>query len=144
MHTKTFFIVRNMTNFQNPDSCLFVSYVVYRKSAASFFHVDCVHTWWSLHVLLLTLRQKMHSVIFLFKILNNRLHCENLLKLVDLHIPRVNVRHKHIFHLSNHQTILYQVASIHQMCANYMEIESRLDVSCSTFSCIKNLYSVYI
>lgn len=85
-------------------------------------------------------RRAMHSVILLYKIVNNTLNSENIVALLDFHVPRYSARSNHLFFVKNHRTNIYKCSPIYQMITNYASIESRLDILFCTISDIKKIY----
>lgn len=86
-------------------------------------------------------RRSMHSVIFLFKVINNAFDCPEILQQINFNVPRIESRSSKTFYLETPHTRLLQSSPLYRMCMNYESVQDRLDI----FSCkivdIKNKFT---
>lgn len=85
-------------------------------------------------------RRTMQSVIFLFKIINNKIACENILAMLDFRVPRFDTRNYHLLSIKNHRSNLYKRSPIYQMANNYSKVESRVDILCTNINEIRRYF----
>ena len=85
-------------------------------------------------------RRVMHSVIFLYKIINNKINCAYLTSFLKYRIPRLNSRTNNVLMLPTSRTNILETSPMYQMCLNYNSIEASLDIFCCSITNIKNIY----
>lgn len=85
-------------------------------------------------------RRIMHSIIFLYKIINNKINCACLTSLLRFRIPRINSRTNNVLMLPTSRTNILETSPLHQMCLNYNSIEDSLDIFNCKITDIKNIY----
>lgn len=91
------------------------------------------------NVLSLNDRRVMHSLIFLFKIVHNKLDCPTILDQLHFNIPTVATRHSNTFYLPTPRTNLLLFSPLFNMCSNYHRIQDTCDIFFCNISSIKKL-----
>ncbi|WP_219823742.1 hypothetical protein, partial [Enterobacter cloacae complex sp. 2DZ2F20B] len=64
-------------------------------------------------------RREVSAVMFLFKIVNYKIDCSELLAKIFFYVPRVNNRHSLPWHLSTARTNILVKSPINVMCSNF-------------------------
>lgn len=84
-------------------------------------------------------RRVAASVIFLYKIVNNRLDCILLSNQIMYKVPRISSRNSNLFHLPTARTNILMSSPLYKMYINYTNLESQLDIFCTNPSQIKKI-----
>lgn len=92
------------------------------------------------NVLSLDSRRKMHSLIFLYKIIYSKLDCPTILGQLNFNIPAIATRHTDTFYLSTTRTNLLKFSPLYSMCNTYHCVQDNLDIFNSSISLIKKLF----
>nr|CAH7730951.1 unnamed protein product [Callosobruchus chinensis] len=71
-------------------------------------------------------RRKMHSLIFLFKIINNKYDCPYFLNQLKCYIPRCNTRNSLTFYLSTPKTNLLLHSPLYSSVAAVIMYRTKL------------------
>lgn len=85
-------------------------------------------------------RRKQHSLVFLFKIVNNQLDCSDILNQINFHIPRLEARNTLMFYLPTPRTNLLKFSPLYLMCENYNSLQNSLDIFNCKISTIKKCF----
>ena len=64
-------------------------------------------------------RKCIQSAVFLYKLVNNKLDCTDLLNLIMYRVPRVSSCHNNIFYIPTPRTNILIASPIYQMITNY-------------------------
>lgn len=91
-------------------------------------------------VLSLSNRRDMHSLIFLFKIIHNKLNCPSILSQLNFNVPLVTTRHTNTFYLLTPRTNLLKFSPLFCLCSIYHRVQHNLDIFYCTINCIKKLF----
>lgn len=77
-------------------------------------------------------RRKLHSIIFLYKIISGQVNCTSLLVQLYFRVPRPASRNIDCFYLPYAHTNLLKFSPVYVMCSNYNSVCDLLDIfSCS-------------
>lgn len=87
-------------------------------------------------------RRSCYSVVFLHKILHNKIDCSEILSMIDMRVPRLSCRHQQQFILPRCRTNLMKSSPLYRMIRNYSKIESNLDILSATVQDIKKEYAL--
>lgn len=82
-------------------------------------------------------RRKYAYVIFLYKIVNYKIKCQELVEMLNIRIPRKNLRQKTIFEQKFPRTNILKSAPFYQMLECYKDFEKKVDVFYCKLSDIK-------
>lgn len=85
-------------------------------------------------------RRCMQSIIFLYKLINNKLDCTSLLNLITYRVPRVSSRHNNVFYIPTARTNILIASPLYQMILNYSNLEDRIDIFFCNISQIKSVF----
>lgn len=87
----------------------------------------------------LNTRRKKQAVIFLHKLINNKINCPEITEKLLFHVPRANTRHHTTFYLARPRTNILNFSPLHFMCNTYNDLQDELDIFHSSVSSIKRL-----
>lgn len=82
-------------------------------------------------------RRKMHSVIFLFKVINNYYTSSHILEMINFRIPRLSSRDRSVFYSVPHRTNVYTFSPLQQLILSYSLVEDKVDLFCTNNKKIK-------
>lgn len=85
-------------------------------------------------------RRVMCTIIFLYKIINNKINCPSITSLIKYRVPRLTARTSNILMVPTPRTNILASSPLHQICLNYNNIEQRLDIFNCKIADIKNIY----
>lgn len=91
----------------------------------------------------LELRRTQAGLVFLHKLLHNKVNCMDLLAMLRINVPQHNTRLPKFFNLPLCLTNLMTKSPIYRICTNYNNIHNRCDIfncSISNLMAITNLY----
>ena len=91
-------------------------------------------------VLSLQNRRKMQSLIFLNKLINNKIDSPQLLEQLNFHIPRVKARRCCTFYLTAPRSNILKFSPLFFMCENCNNLQDRLDIFNYSYRSLKNVY----
>ena len=91
-------------------------------------------------VLSLQNRRKTQSLIFLNKLINNKIDCPQLLEQLNFHIPRVEARRCCTFYLTAPRSNMLKFSPLFFMCENCNNLQDRLDIFNCSYRSLKNVY----
>lgn len=73
-------------------------------------------------------RRAAQSVIFLFKLINNKIDCIGLSDKISYLVPRISSRHNNILYISTPRTNTLTASPLYRMNTNYSNVEDDLDI----------------
>nr|CAH7756779.1 unnamed protein product [Callosobruchus chinensis] len=82
-------------------------------------------------------RRKVHSLVFLFKLLNNSHDCPELLERLNFNCPKFSTRNAYTFYLNVPRTNLLLHSPMYSMCKCCNDMQERVDIFNTSISCIK-------
>lgn len=85
-------------------------------------------------------RRKTQSLIFLNKLINNKIDCPQLLEQLNFYIPRVEARLCSTFYLATPRTNLLKFSPLFFMCENCNNLQDRVDIFSGNYSTLKKVY----
>ena len=83
----------------------------------------------------------MSTIIFLYKIIHDKINCPQITSLIKFRVPRLLARTSNILKIPTPRTNVLNSSPLHQICINYNNIEHRLDIFNCKIEDIKNIYS---
>ncbi|RYA68202.1 hypothetical protein DD592_26910 [Enterobacter cloacae complex sp. 2DZ2F20B] len=84
-------------------------------------------------------RRLYFSFIFLYKIVSGNIDCQDLLKCINLLVPRVNARRYDTFYIFTARTNVRKFSPIYTICENYNRNQDIFDIFNTTSRKIKNI-----
>lgn len=87
-------------------------------------------------------RRIRQSLIFLYKILNNKIDCPQILEQIRFHVPRIEARNNITLYLAKSRTNLLKYSPLHFMCDNYNSLQDRVDIFNCSINKLKTLDTV--
>lgn len=81
----------------------------------------------------------LHSLIFLYKLLNNKIDAPNLLALLPFRVPRDNMRASSTFYCPPARSNIMKKSPLYSMIANFNAISNRVDLNCCSFTSITRI-----
>lgn len=89
----------------------------------------------------LLVRRNMHSVIFLFKVINFDFDSTEILHKINFNVPTTSMRRQcETFYLKTAKTNILHYSPLHIMCRNYSTVQDSLDIYNSSVIKIKNTF----
>lgn len=87
----------------------------------------------------LKLRWNVFSLSFLYKLFNNKIDSPDLLSMIPIHLPRLNLRNTFYFYLFARTNVLKK-SPIFIMCGNFNEIANHCDINFDNLKTIIDFY----
>lgn len=86
----------------------------------------------------LMVRRNMHSVIFLYNVINFTFDCTEILNKINFNVPLTVRRHNEAFYLDTAKTNVLHYSPLYMMFRNYSTVQDSIDIFHSSIVCIKN------
>ena len=89
----------------------------------------------------LVTRREYFSLVFLYNIIHNNIHCQDILSQLNFRVPNLNSRSSQTFYLGIPHSNVLKFSPLHTMCNNYNKSCGLFDIFHSSINDIKKLFN---